>query len=80
MRSLRLLAASGLSNLPDYLTLLPDESDHPSRRVCSEHRRVLCLEPDDKKSLINAEYSGHRRVRRVYGRGKPPARSGVHNT
>jgi hypothetical protein len=25
MRSLRQLAASGLSNLPDYLTLLPDD-------------------------------------------------------
>jgi hypothetical protein len=30
MRSLRPLAASGLSNLPDKLTLLPDEKDGPS--------------------------------------------------
>jgi hypothetical protein len=30
MRSLRPLAALGLSNLPDYLTLLPDEKDGPS--------------------------------------------------
>ena len=30
MRSLRPLAASGLSNLPDNPTLLPDEKDGPS--------------------------------------------------
>jgi hypothetical protein len=30
MRSLRLLAASGLSNLPDNPTLPPDERDGPS--------------------------------------------------
>jgi len=30
MRSLRQLAASGLFNLPDYLTPLPDENDDPS--------------------------------------------------
>jgi hypothetical protein len=65
MQSLRPLAASGLSNHPENPTPLPDERDHPCRRVGSEHRRVLCLEPDDKKSLINAEYSGYRRVCRV---------------
>jgi hypothetical protein len=65
MRSLRPLSASGLSNLPDNPTPLPDERDHPCRRVCSEHRRVPDTEPDDKKSLINAEYSGYRRVCRV---------------
>ncbi len=41
MRSLRPLAASGLSNLPENPTPLPDERDHPCRRVCCEHRRVL---------------------------------------
>ena len=41
MRSWRPLAASGLSNLSNNLTPLPDERDHPCRRVCSEHRRVL---------------------------------------
>jgi hypothetical protein len=30
MRSLRQLAAAGLSNLPDNLTPLPDEKDGPS--------------------------------------------------
>ncbi len=40
MRSLRSLAASGLSNLPDNPTPLPDEKDG-RRRVCREHRRVL---------------------------------------
>ena len=65
MRSLRPLAASGLSNLPDNPTPLPDEKDHPCRRVCCEHRWVLDTEPDDKKPPINAEYSGHRRICRV---------------
>ena len=40
MRSLRPLAASGLSNLPDNPTPLPDEKDGPCRRVYREHRRV----------------------------------------
>jgi hypothetical protein len=30
MRSLRQLAASGLSNISDNLTLVPDEKDGPS--------------------------------------------------
>jgi hypothetical protein len=41
MRSLRQLAASGLSNLSNNPTPLPDETDHPCRRVGEEHRRVL---------------------------------------
>ena len=64
MRSLRQLAASGLSNLSDNPTLLPDERDGPSsglwRASSGQH-----LEPDDNKSLINAEYCSHWRVRRV---------------
>ena len=39
MRSLRPLAASGLSNLSDNPTPLPDEVE-VRRRVCREHRRV----------------------------------------
>ena len=39
MRSLRPLAASGLSNLSDNPTPLPDEEE-VRRRVCREHRRV----------------------------------------
>jgi hypothetical protein len=64
MRSLRQLAASGLSNLSDNLTLLPDEKDGPSsglsRAPSGQH-----LEPDAYKPLTYAGYSGYRRVRRV---------------
>jgi hypothetical protein len=64
MRSLRSLAASGLSNLPDNPTLLPDERDGPSSGL-SRTSSGQQLEPDDYKSLTYARYSGHRRVRRV---------------
>src|SRR5215204_1198958 len=64
MRSLRPLAASGLSNLPDNLTPPPDERDGPSSGY-REHRRVPDTEPDDNKNLTHAGYSGYRRVRRV---------------
>ena len=64
MRSLRSLAASGLSNLSDNPTPLPDERDSPSsgseRASTGRH-----LEPDDNKPLTYAGYSGYRRVRRV---------------
>jgi hypothetical protein len=60
MRSLRPLAASGLSNPLHNLT-----TEHPCRRVGEEHRRVSHLEPDDNKPLSYAGYSGYRRVRRV---------------
>ena len=64
MRSLRPLAASGLSNLPDNPTLLPDEKDGPSSGL-SRRSSGQQLEPDDDKLLTYAGYSGHRRVRRV---------------
>jgi hypothetical protein len=46
MRSLRQLAASGLSNHPDNPTPLPDERDGPSSGQQ--------LEPDDYKPLTYA--------------------------
>jgi hypothetical protein len=64
MRSSRPLAASGLSNLPDNPTLLPDEKDGPSSGL-SRAPSGQQLEPDDYKPLTYAGYSGHRRVRRV---------------
>jgi hypothetical protein len=64
MRSLRQLAASGLSNLPDNPTLLPEERDGPSSGLWRAPSGQQ-LEPDDKKPLTYAEYSGHRRVCRV---------------
>ena len=64
MRSLRPLSASGLSNLPDNPTPLPDEKDGLSSGY-REDRRVSNLEPDDNKPLTYAGYCGYRRVRRV---------------
>jgi hypothetical protein len=64
MRSLRSLAASGLSNLPDNPTLLPDEKDDPSSGL-SRTSSGQQLEPDDNKPLTYAQYPGYRRVRRV---------------
>jgi hypothetical protein len=64
MRSSRQLAASGLSNLPDNPTLLPDERDDPSSGL-SRASSGYQLEPDDNKHLTYAGYSGYRRVRRV---------------
>jgi hypothetical protein len=64
MRSLRPLAASGLSDLPDNLTLLPDEKDGPSSGL-SRASSGQQLEPDDNKHLTYAGYSGYRRVRQV---------------
>ena len=68
MRSLRPLAASGLSNLSDNPTPLPDEKDGPSsglsRTSSGQH-----LEPDDYKPLTYAGYSGCRRVRRIIREG-----------
>jgi hypothetical protein len=61
MRSLRQLVATGFSNHPDNLTLLPDERDGPSsglsRAPSGQH-----LEPDDNKYLTYAGYSDCRRV------------------
>ena len=48
MRSLRPLAASGLSNLPDNPTPLPDDGP-PLSSGYREHRRILYTEPDDNK-------------------------------
>jgi hypothetical protein len=64
MRSLRSLAASGLSNLPDNLTLLPDEKDGRSSGL-SRAPSGQQLEPDDNKPLTYAGYSSYRWVRRV---------------
>jgi hypothetical protein len=64
MRSLRQLAASGLSNLSDNLTSLPDEKDSPSSGL-SRAPSGQQLEPDDYKPLTYAGYSGYRRVCRV---------------
>ena len=54
MRSLRPLAASGLSNLSDNPTLLPDERDSPSSDL-SRAPSGQQLEPDDNKPLTCAE-------------------------
>jgi hypothetical protein len=64
VRSLRPLAVSGLSNLPDNPTPLPDEKDGPSSGL-SRASSGQQLEPDDNKALTYAEYCDHRRVRRV---------------
>jgi hypothetical protein len=64
MRSLRSLAASGLSILPDNPTPPPDEKDGLSSGLS----RILSgqqLEPDDYKPLTYAGYSTYRRVCRV---------------
>ena len=65
MQPLRPLEASGLSNLPDNPTSLPDERHGPSSGL-SRAPSGQQLEPDDKKSLTYAKYSGYRRVRRVF--------------
>ena len=64
MRSLRSLAASGLSNLSDNLTPLPDEKDGPPSGL-SRASSGQQLEPDDSKPLTYAGYCGYRRVCRV---------------
>jgi hypothetical protein len=64
MRSLRPLASSGLSNLSDNPTLLPDEKDGPSSGLSSTSSGQQ-LESDDNKHLTYAGYSSYRRVRRV---------------
>ena len=64
MRFLRQLSASGLSNLSDNPTLLPDERDGPSSGL-SRASSGQQLEPDDNKLLTYAGYCGYCRVRRV---------------
>jgi hypothetical protein len=64
MRSLRPLAASGLSNLPDNPTPLPDEKYGPSSGL-SRASSSQQLEPDDNKFLTYAGYCSRCRVRRV---------------
>jgi hypothetical protein len=64
MRSLRPLAASGLSNLPGNPTLLPDDGPPLSSGLWRAPSGQQ-LEPDDNKHLTCAEYCGHRRVCRV---------------
>jgi hypothetical protein len=51
MRSSRPLAASGLANLPDNPTPLPDEG-YPCRRVGEEHRRVGNQNPTTTNPLL----------------------------
>jgi hypothetical protein len=53
MRSLRSLAASGLSNLSDNPTPQPDERDGPSSGL-SRAPSAQQLEPDDYKPLTYA--------------------------
>jgi hypothetical protein len=64
MRSLRPLAASGLSNLSDNPTLLPDDGLSLSSGL-SRTWSGYQLEPDDNKHLTYAGYSAYRRVCRV---------------
>jgi hypothetical protein len=64
MRSLKSLAASGLSNLPDDPTPLPDDGLPFSSGLYGASSGQQ-LEPDDNKYLTYAGYSGYRRVRRV---------------
>jgi hypothetical protein len=64
MRSLRPLAASGLSNLPDNPTPLPDDGP-PLSSGLSRASSGQQLEPDDNEHLTYAGYPGYRRVRRV---------------
>ena len=64
MRSLRPLAASGLSNPLHNLTPPPDEKDGPSSGL-SRAPSGQQLEPDNNKYLTYAGYSGYRRVCRV---------------
>jgi hypothetical protein len=64
MRSLRQQSVSGLSNLSDNPTLLPDEKDDPSSGLWRAPSGQQ-LEPDDNKHLTNTGYSSHRRVCRV---------------
>jgi len=51
MRSSRSLAASGLSNLLHNPTPYPT-TDHPSRRVVEEHRRVSNENPTTTNPLL----------------------------
>ncbi len=64
MRSLRQLAASGLSNPLHNPTPLPDDELSFSSGL-SRTLSGYQLEPDDNKHLTYAGYSGHRRVCRV---------------
>jgi hypothetical protein len=66
MRLFNLRLVSGLSNLSDNPTPLPDERDGPSSGL-SRTLSGYQLEPDDNKPLTYAGYSGYRRVCRVYG-------------
>jgi len=64
MPSLRPLAASGLSNLTDNPTPLPDDGSPLSSGLLRASSGQQ-LEPDDNKYLTYARYSGYRRVCRV---------------
>ena len=64
MRLFNLRLVSGFLKLPDRPTPLPDERDGPSSGL-SRAPSGQQLEPDDKKHLTYAGYSGYRRVRRV---------------
>jgi hypothetical protein len=64
MRSLRSLAASGLSNPLHNPTPLPDDGP-PLSSGLSRAPSGQRLEPDDNKHLTYAGYPGYRRVRRV---------------
>jgi hypothetical protein len=68
MRSLRPLAASGLFNLSDNPTLLPDDGP-PLSSGLSRTSSGQQLETDDNKSLTYAEYCGQCRVRQIIREG-----------
>jgi hypothetical protein len=75
MRSLRQLAASGLSNLAGNPTPQPDEKDGPSSGL-SRASSGQQLRPDDNKPLTYARYCDHRQVRRVMREGMREDRRG----
>ena len=64
MRLFNLRLESGFLKLPDNPPPLPDVGGGISSGTAMA-RRVVYLEPDDKKPLTYAEYCDHRRVRRV---------------
>ena len=68
MRSLRSLAASGLSNLPDNPTT-PSDDGPPLSSGLSRASSGQRPEPDDNNYPTYAGYAGHSRVCRVLGEG-----------
>ena len=76
MRLFSLRLVSGPSNLPDNPTPLPDEGVGISSGTVMA-RRIVYLEPDDKKPLTYAEYCDHRRVVGLYEKRREDIRGRV---